>query len=222
MVSLLFRFCLFVILVEPTSDPDTTATPSSWHCQPWKQLTSWSSICFVSSISRSCRCARSDPSGPTPGCPAPLQSCHGITTALIHTTLVVYQSIRVTSYERWCVQFHWSPNCLLKSISKPLTLPKIKDLPREWSCSWPPTGPPFDSCSPGQNGRHFVDDIFKCIFMNDKICILIEISLECVPRGPTDNNSALVSIIHWRRMGDKPLSEPMPMLTGFTDSYIRH
>ena len=30
--------------------------------------------------------------------------------------------------------------------------------------------------SPGQNG-HFADDIFKCIFMNEKLCILFRISL---------------------------------------------
>ena len=34
---------------------------------------------------------------------------------------------------------------------------------------------------PGQNGRHFADDIFRCIFMSEKFCILIKISLEFVP-----------------------------------------
>ena len=36
------------------------------------------------------------------------------------------------------------------------------------------------------------DDIFKCIFVNKKISILIEISLKFVPKGPIDNNPALV------------------------------
>ena len=36
------------------------------------------------------------------------------------------------------------------------------------------------------------DDNFKCIFLNEKICILIEISLKFVPKGPIDNNPALV------------------------------
>ena len=55
--------------------------------------------------------------------------------------------------------------------------------------------------------------------MNDeKLCILIDISLKLVPTGPVDNNTALVKIIAWRRIGDKPLSEPM--LTRFTDAYI--
>ena len=53
-----------------------------------------------------------------------------------------------------------------------------------------------------------------------KFYILIEISLIFVPWGLTDNNQALVKIMAWRRIGDKPLSEPM--LTRFTDAYMRH
>ena len=53
------------------------------------------------------------------------------------------------------------------------------------------------------------DEIFRCIFVNEKICILIKISLKFVPRGPIDNNPALVQIMTWHRPGDKPLSEPM-------------
>ena len=30
------------------------------------------------------------------------------------------------------------------------------------------------SSPPEQNGRHFADDIFKCIFMNEKFCISID------------------------------------------------
>ena len=50
----------------------------------------------------------------------------------------------------------------------------------------------FNSSPPGQNGRHFTDDIFKCIFVNEKNYILIKISLKCAPKGPIDNNPALV------------------------------
>ena len=64
------------------------------------------------------------------------------------------------------------------------------------------------------------DNIFKCIFLNETFCNLIKISLKFVPRGPIDNNPALVQIMAWRRTGDKPLSEPM--LTQFTDAYMRH
>ena len=60
------------------------------------------------------------------------------------------------------------------------------------------------------------DKIFKCIFVNEKFCILIRISLKFVPKGPIDNNQALAQIMAWHRIGDKPLSEPM--LTQFTDA----
>ena len=50
----------------------------------------------------------------------------------------------------------------------------------------------FNSSPPGQNGCHFVEDVLRCIFMNKKFCILIKISLKFVPRGPIDNNPALV------------------------------
>ena len=43
---------------------------------------------------------------------------------------------------------------------------------------------------------------------------------EVVPSGGMDNNPALVWIMAWHRIGDKPLSEPM--LTWFTDAYMRH
>ena len=60
-----------------------------------------------------------------------------------------------------------------------------------------------------QNGRHFADDIFKCIFLNENAWILIEISLKFVPKVQINNIQALVQIMAWRRPGDKPLSEPM-------------
>ena len=42
------------------------------------------------------------------------------------------------------------------------------------------------------NGHHFTDNIFRCIFMNEKFEILIKISLKFVPKGPIGNNPALV------------------------------
>ena len=44
---------------------------------------------------------------------------------------------------------------------------------------------------PGQNGRNFTDDIFKCIFVNEKFGILIRIALKFIPKGPIGNNPAL-------------------------------
>ena len=68
---------------------------------------------------------------------------------------------------------------------------------------------PLNTLRPRQDGRHFADDIFKCIFFNENCCILIKFSLKYVRKGPIDNNPALVQIMAWRRSGDKPLSELM-------------
>ena len=78
----------------------------------------------------------------------------------------------------------------------------------------------LNSSPPRQNDRHIVDDIFNCIFVNDKFCILIKISLKVIPMGPIDNKPASVYTMVWRRIGDKPLSEPV--LTQCTDAYMRH
>ena len=53
------------------------------------------------------------------------------------------------------------------------------------------------------------NDTFKRIFLNENARILIKISLKFVPKGPISNNPALVQTVAWRRLGDKPLSEPM-------------
>ena len=44
---------------------------------------------------------------------------------------------------------------------------------------------------PRHNGRHFPDDIFKCIFLNENAWILITIPLKFVPKGPINNIQAL-------------------------------
>ena len=67
----------------------------------------------------------------------------------------------------------------------------------------------INTLGPRQNGRHFADDMFKCIFLNENIWIPIEISVKFVSKGSINNNPALFQIMAWRRPGDKPLSEPM-------------
>ena len=67
----------------------------------------------------------------------------------------------------------------------------------------------YNTLRPRQNGRHFPDDIFKWIFLNENVWISINISLKFVPRGPINNIPALVQVMAWRRPGHKPLSEPM-------------
>ena len=74
---------------------------------------------------------------------------------------------------------------------------------------FPLRGRSVNTLRPRQNGRHFADDIFKCIFLNENVLIPIKISLKFVPKGPINNIPALVLIMAWRRPGHKPLSEPM-------------
>ena len=63
-----------------------------------------------------------------------------------------------------------------------------------------------------QNGGHFADDrnIFRCIFMNEKFCILIRISLKIVHKGQIGSDNGVAPFrrqaiiwtnadtIHWR------------------------
>ena len=67
----------------------------------------------------------------------------------------------------------------------------------------------FNPLRPRQNGRHFADDIFRCIFLNENVWVPTKISLKFVLKGPINNIPAMVQIMAWRRPGDKPLSEPM-------------
>ena len=69
--------------------------------------------------------------------------------------------------------------------------------------------PFINTLRPRQDGRHFPDDIFNCIFLNENVRISLEISLKFVPRGPSSNIPALIQKMAWRRSGDKPLSEPV-------------
>ena len=85
---------------------------------------------------------------------------------------------------------------------------------RSYSCYHPETldiyhDGLFNTLRPRQNSRHFADDTFKHIFLNENVRISIKISLKFVLEGPMNNIPALVQIMAWRRPGDKPLSEPM-------------
>ena len=67
----------------------------------------------------------------------------------------------------------------------------------------------INTLRPRQNGRHFADDIFKCIFFNENVWISLKIVLKFVLKGPINNIPALVQIMACRLEGAKPLSEPM-------------
>ena len=53
---------------------------------------------------------------------------------------------------------------------------------------------------------------FSKEFFNQNVQISINISMRFVPKGPINNIPALVQMMVWRRLGEKPLSEPMVTL----------
>ena len=136
----------------------------------------------------------------------------------------------MTTHERHDVSDHRQLDCLFNilfrlSWKKPS---KLHIIDRLWEIHpWPidsltkgqqckksfhVTFPPYTRINTlrlRQNGRHFTDDTFKRIFVNENVRILIEISLKFVPNGPINNIPALVQVMAWRLPGDKPLSEPM-------------
>ena len=65
----------------------------------------------------------------------------------------------------------------------------------------------------------FETTFFKCIFLNENICISLKISLGYVRKVRISNIPALVQIMAWRRPGDKPFSEPM-MVRLLTPIYV--
>ena len=67
---------------------------------------------------------------------------------------------------------------------------------------------------------NLADDIFNRIFVNEDVWISIKISSNFVPKGPIDNTPALVQVMAWHRIGNKPL--PEPILTQFIDAYMRY
>ena len=67
----------------------------------------------------------------------------------------------------------------------------------------------INTLRPKQNGPHFADDTFKCIFLNEYVKISIGNSRKFVPKCPMNNIPVLVQIMAWHRPGDKPLSESM-------------
>ena len=67
--------------------------------------------------------------------------------------------------------------------------------------------PLFNTLRLRQNGRHFTDDILRCIFMNEDAWLSIKILLKFVSGGPNNKIPVLVQIMAWCRPDNKPLSE---------------
>ena len=99
----------------------------------------------------------------------------------------------------------WRPFCLGLNVLKQCWSTYIT-LCAAWVCH---QYHQVNTLRPRQNWRHFADDLFKCIFMNENARISLKFSLKFVPKVQINNIPALVQIMAWRRPGDKPLSEPM-------------
>ena len=65
-----------------------------------------------------------------------------------------------------------------------------------------------------------IDFVVNYNILNEKFCILILISLKFVPKGQIDNKAALVQVMTWHLISDKPLSESISIQ--FTDTYMQH
>ena len=108
--------------------------------------------------------------------------------------------------------FYWPRyNCILSVIVVRIweKIYRVITAPHCIASSKAQQKPGVNTLRPRQNGRHFADDIFKCIFLNENVWIPIKISLKFVPKGPINSIPALVQIMAWCRPGDKPLSESM-------------
>ena len=115
-----------------------------------------------------------------------------------------WTNVNLSVMEPCCIQVRTLSHEMVQEISISLMYWKINTL------------------RPRQDGRHFPDDIFICIFLNENEWHSIKISLKFVPNVPINNIPALVQIMAWRRPGDKPLSEPMIPGSCFIDAYTCH
>ena len=70
--------------------------------------------------------------------------------------------------------------------------------PRSLSLHWVSRPQRFKTWRPLQNGRYFVDDTCKCVFLSKTVGISIKILLKFVRNNRVHNRSALVQIMAWR------------------------
>ena len=140
-------------------------------------------------------------------------TCKDNTALVSGAKFCSYHYIRIQMKEKW--NFHhfwlWWIKCPLKETCAtflgPIQYKNCCDI--SWDLVSKVELIPINTLRPRQYGRHFTDNIFKCIFLNENVWMLIKISLMFVPKGPINGIPALVQIMAWRRSVDKPLSEPM-------------
>ena len=120
---------------------------------------------------------------------------------------------------RWTL-FAWEPVETKSSMGKEMKECACRAIYYRWCPKYAITGSPdltqmiiisssLNTLRLRQNGRHFADNLFKCLFLNDNVRIFNTISLKFVPKGLVKNIPALVQIMAWHWPGNKPLSEPM-------------
>ena len=93
-------------------------------------------------------------------------------------------------------------------LHSPNGRPAIRVVQGDCERVWPP---PINTWRIGQNDYNFVDDIFRWIFLNEYLCILMEFAM--MKSVPIDNISAFVLLMAWCLPGVQP--EPlMIMMSG--------
>ena len=115
-------------------------------------------------------CEHAYPSGKRKGC------THCLTiTRYIYIERCRFDDLQYTQW-RWNCQnenYLWIIECPNYNVAGPCVMTVI------WRC--------LNTLRPRQNGRHFADDTFKHIFLNENVRISIKISLKFVPKGPTND-----------------------------------
>ena len=132
----------------------------------------------------------------------PRKSCHQMCTKICSTSYPFLQAMRHLLWlimRKWTLKVHWTTQILRLMAG---TASKVSSWRNSFSML-------FKTLRPRQTGRHFADDTFNHIFMNENVRISIKFSLKFVPKVPINNIPALIQIMAWCRSGAKPLSEPI-------------
>ena len=64
----------------------------------------------------------------------------------------------------------------------------------------------------------FLEATFSDILFNEHICILSQMSMDIVSKGPLVNKSVLLQVAVWRRS----VSKSEPIMTVFIEAYMRY
>ena len=131
----------------------------------------------------------------------PLLTYHGVNPK--EQTSMKYEANEIITIQEYylvilstkCQRFHSFLNHLIDIVVSTISLFKLwspfQDLLMSISITVY-----INTSRPRQNGRHFADDIFNWIFLNEIFWISNDFSLKCVPYDLIHSMSSLVQIIH--------------------------